>query len=71
MQSATSSEDEGAEATDLAIKDEERDPETYDDSEFYQTLLKEFLEEKQDSAGVNWYTVSAGLECGTWTLLVM
>lgn len=35
---------------------EERDPETYDDNEFYQALLKEFLEGKQ-AGGVNWYTV--------------
>lgn len=37
---------------------EERDPETYDDTEFYQTLLKEFLEGSGDVAGAsNWYSV--------------
>ena len=37
--------------------DEVRDPETFDDSEFYQTLLKEFFEGKQEG-GANWYSVS-------------
>ena len=37
--------------------DDARDPETYDDGEFYQTLLKEFLEGKQVAGSVaNWYS---------------
>lgn len=41
-----------------AIEDA-RDPETYDDAEFYQTLLKEFLEGKNvdsGSTGGSWYS---------------
>lgn len=41
--------------------EEERDPETYDDADFYQTLLKEFVEGKQEG-GVNWYSVSWAIE---------
>lgn len=36
---------------------EDRDPETFDDTEFYQTLLKEFLEGSADGASGNWYSV--------------
>jgi hypothetical protein len=39
--------------------EEERDPETYDDTEFYQTLLKEFLEGSGDASAANWYSVGA------------
>ncbi len=39
--------------------DDERDPETFDDTEFYQTLLKEFLEGSNASGGGNWLSVSA------------
>ena len=42
-----------------AADGEERDPETYDDTEFYQTLLKEFLEGSGDAAAANWYSVGA------------
>ena len=49
---------EMAEASELDMADgDDRDPETYDDGDFYQTLLKEFFEGKQDT-GTNWYTVS-------------
>jgi hypothetical protein len=41
----------------IAAGDEIRDPETFDDGEFYQTLLKEFFEGKQEG-GSNWYSVS-------------
>ncbi len=41
----------------IAAGDEIRDPETFDDGEFYQTLLKEFFEGKQEG-GANWYSVS-------------
>lgn len=48
---------EGAADQGVHPADDDRDPETYDDNEFYQTLLKEFFEGKQES-GVNWYSVS-------------
>jgi hypothetical protein len=51
--------EEEIEAGDQGIHaaDEIRDPETFDDGEFYQTLLKEFFEGKQEG-GANWYSVS-------------
>ncbi|KAG7673911.1 hypothetical protein Ndes2526B_g02616 [Nannochloris sp. 'desiccata'] len=39
----------------IVAGEEIRDPETFDDGEFYQTLLKEFFEGKQES-GANWYS---------------
>lgn len=44
--------------------EEQRDPETYDDTEFYQNLLREFLDGKQGSIG-SVYSVSL------WYMLVM
>ena len=46
--------------------DDERDPETFDDTEFYQTLLKEFLEGSNASAGGNWLSVSAACCLSSW-----
>jgi hypothetical protein len=37
--------------------DDERDPETFDDTEFYQTLLKEFLEGSGAASDGNWFSV--------------
>ncbi|KAI3432718.1 hypothetical protein D9Q98_004261 [Chlorella vulgaris] len=49
--------DDGAEESEVNGVDEERDPETFDDSEFYQTLLREFLEASSDVAAAgNWRT---------------
>ncbi|PRW61539.1 AATF isoform X1 [Chlorella sorokiniana] len=51
------SDDEEPAANSVDAKlEEERDPETYDDSEFYQTLLREFLEGSADAGGANWHT---------------
>ena len=48
--------------------DDERDPETFDDTEFYQTLLKEFLEGSGAAAngGGNWFSVSGSLFVVAW-----
>lgn len=36
--------------------EDDRDPDTFDDAEFYQTLLQEFLEGSGTAGGGNWYT---------------
>ncbi|KAL4452760.1 hypothetical protein ABPG75_008422 [Micractinium tetrahymenae] len=46
-------EDEDAEREANGLEDD-RDPETFDDTEFYQTLLREFLE-GSDAGGANWH----------------
>lgn len=45
---------EDAEGATNGLEDE-RDPETFDDTEFYQTLLREFLE-GSDAGGTSWHT---------------
>lgn len=49
--------EDGLELSVLEEEDDRRDPETFDDTEFYQTLLKEYLE-KSDVGQGNWYSVS-------------
>ena len=48
--------------------DDERDPETFDDTDFYQTLLKEFLEGSGAAAhgGGNWFSVSGAFFVVAW-----
>lgn len=56
MQDEAEDGDNGTDEVILAVR-EDRDPETYDDTDFYQALLKEFLESKGDIGGANWYSV--------------
>ncbi len=53
-------EDVGEEDDDLEPAVEERDVETFDDSEFYQQLLKEFLEGSAVGSGAGALVASAG-----------
>lgn len=51
-------EDEGDDQLEAAV--EQRDAETFDDSEFYQQLLKEFLEGSSVGSGAGALVASAG-----------
>ena len=53
-------EDSGEEDDDLEPAVEERDVEIFDDSEFYQQLLKEFLEGSAVGSGAGALAASAG-----------
>jgi len=57
--------DEDEEEDPLVAAVEERDAETFDDSEFYQQLLKEFLEGSAVGSGAGALAASAGVRLPT------